>query len=198
MSLLDELREAPDLYDTPDDEAREAWRIDGLGRATWAMRKLRDIEAQRAEIRRVVEAEVDRLNQWAVTADAPLARDASFFEGVLSLYALQVRADSPKDKRGEPTVKSITTPYGVVQTRESGGGWKATDEALEWARKAHPELVETIPATERFKVAAAKVALDVTPVGVVDPDTGDLVPGITVEPKVVKATVKLLDDGAGA
>ena len=199
MTTVDDVRDAPDLYDVPDtDEARQAWRIGGLREATWAMRKLADIEARRAQVRDVYQAEVDRLDMWLSDQESRLDRDGDFFRSHLEVYALTVRADSPVNSKGEPTVKSVPTPYGVVKTSVKGGGWVVSEDAVEWAKKARPDLVMT-KVSETFQVAAAKALADLEVVagGVIDVTTGEAVPGIVVAPKMVVAKV-VLADPAGA
>ena len=45
MTIMDDLSQAPDLYDTPTtDEDREAFKVDALAKAVWAARKLRDVQ----------------------------------------------------------------------------------------------------------------------------------------------------------
>ena len=160
-------------------EDGQPYRIGGLAEATWAMRKLRDIERKRAEIRSIAEEEIDRVQQWATAEDGKFGHEAGYFTALLIDYALRQRAEDPRRK-------SVSTPHGVVHTRESGGGWTAGPEALEWARKARPDLVRV---TEAFALADARKALTATEAGVVDPTTGDLVPGVTVAPKTVTASV---------
>lgn len=186
MTLTHDLAAVPDEWEVPaGDEERERFRVEGERQAVWAMRRARDVARRRAEIQAIAEEEIDRIQRWASDADAPLARDARYFEGLLIRYALDVRAADPRRK-------SVTTPYGTVRTRETGGGWTASPEALEWARVARPELVKV---TETFALSDAKRTLTATEDGVVDPATGDLVPGITVAPRTVTATVEVVTEG---
>ena len=199
MTATDYVRDAPDLHDVPDtDEAREAWRIGGLREATWAMRKLADIEARRAQVRDAYQAEVDRLDVWVQEQEQRLDHDGDFFRAHLEVYALTVRADSPVNSKGEPTVKSVSTPYGVVKTSVRGGSWAVSEETVEWAKRARPDLVTTT-VSETFQVSAAKALADLEVVAgeVIDTTTGEAVPGIVVAPKVVGAKV-VLADPAGA
>jgi hypothetical protein len=168
-------------------EVRESFKVTGLETLDWALRKLAEIEAERAGIRDFVLERIGRLEKFAADQDGPLAREADYFRGLAVAYALQQRA-------ADPRCKSVAAPHGTVSTRESGGSWSASDEAVAWALFAHPELVET---TSRLKVADAKrlpgVRVDA---GQVVDATGEIIPGIVVSPKVVTATVKLVVDEA--
>lgn len=186
MSVADDLYESLEnaSYDQAapvTDEGREAFRVDGLETAAWCMRKLARVHAQRAEISRVAQAEIDRVEDWASVQDSRWARDAAYFEGLLGRYALEVRAADPRQK-------SVSTPHGTVRTREVGGGWTVTEDAVDWAEKEHPEWVRSV---RSLAVVEARKGLTVTESGVVDAVSGQLVPGITVAPKVMKASVEL-------
>ena len=89
-------------------------------------------------------------------------------------------------------VKSRVFPHGRITTRVRGGGWTPTAETVEWAKTAHPGLVRVV---ETFAVDTAKHVLAVVDGVVIDPATGETVPGITVEPKTITAAVSA---GGGA
>jgi hypothetical protein len=185
MTAHEDLTEATDLYEAPEDpEAREAFRITGPGQATWAMRKLRDARAAQADVAAVAQAEIDRIQAWATAEHDRIEHNAGFFEGLLTRWALDLRAADPRSK-------TVSTPYGEVRTRTVPGKWDVHDEALvvAWARGSRPGLMQV---RESLRLADAKKALDVTDDGrVIDPETGEIVPGIEVGPAQVTATVTL-------
>lgn len=182
-ALRESLARAADGRDVPEtDEAREAFRIDGPASAAWAMRKLRDARRHQAEVRAVADDEIERVQAWASAEHAKRERDAAWFEGLLRRWALDCRA-------ADPRAKTVSTPYGVVSTRPSAGAWDVDDSAvLAWAREARPELVQV---TEKLRLGDAKKALTVDGGKVVDPTTGEVVPGIEVGPSRITATVRL-------
>ena len=191
MTIMDDLSQAPDLYDTPTtDEDREAFKVDALAKAVWAARKLRDVQLRRREIAAVVDAEVERAQAWGAVRDETLARDAAFFERLLTDYALWVREQSGGRQ------KSVSTPYATVRTTTAGGGWEVDPDAvLSWAEKAHPELVKT---ETKFRISDAKRALTATDDGqVIDPATSEVVPGIRVKPSALTAKVTVDLSGSG-
>jgi hypothetical protein len=176
----------PDLYDVPEDEeARKAWRIDGLGTATWAMEKALDVAMQQKEITEVVEQRVEQLKAWAAAEIEKLQGRRDFFEGALKHYALTMREQDPKRN------KSVVTPFGTVATTVGREKWSVADEtaALDALRGTRPELVVT---KESLALGEAKKVLESTDDGeVIDAETGLVVPGITVEVGPTTARVKL-------
>ena len=192
MTIIDDLSQAPDLYDTPTtDEDRVAFKVDGIGTAIWAHRKLAEIERKRKKIRAAVSREIARLEEWADTQEQKLEPDDEFFRNLLTNYALRLRAET------NGRTKSFTTPYGTVSTRETTPRWEMSDPqaALSWAKANRPDMVKV---TETFALAEAKRSLSDTGAGeIVDPGTGESVPGIRVSPRrlVAKVTVDLSGSG---
>lgn len=179
--LVGELDDFP-VVEAPDGE--EAARLADLDQAVRVARSLRAVELRRREIQAAADAEIDRIREWAARADRPLATRAEYLEMLLQQFALAERAAG----RG----KSLTTPYARVATREVAGRWVVSGEALEWAEVHRPDLVKV---TRSLPVSEVRGALTVTPEGVVDPSSGELVPGVTVEPGRVTATVTVDLDG---
>lgn len=188
IDLTASLASAPDLFEVPEeDEARERFRVINDRMAAWAMRRLASVQNRRADIQQIAADEKARIDGWAASQLAPLDRDVSYFEALLGEYAIDVR-----DTDGR---KSVSTPYGVVKTRTVGGGWAITDEAalVEWAKQAHPELVDTV---ERFALARAKKVLETVGDGTVgDPVRNELVPGLAVKPQDVTTSVEITRPG---
>lgn len=175
----------PDLYEVPEgEEARKAWRVDGLGTATWAMEHALDIAHQQREIEQVADQRMERIRSWRDDQIRKLQADRDFFEGALRLYALELRAADPKRK-------SVVTPFGAVSTVAGRETWRVADEAAAIAalRENRPELVVR---KESLAIGEAKKVLEADGDGrVVDTMTGLVVPGISVDVAPVSARVKL-------
>jgi hypothetical protein len=180
VSAVVELPEPDGGPATP--EELERWRVDGIGSATWAMEKVREIALQQKEIERITEARVERLQSWAAGQVAELQERRDFFEGHLKQYALDVRAANPRRT-------TVSTPFGEVQTRNAEGRWQVDDDLfLPWAKTHRPELVRVV---ESVELAAAKKALYAVDGNVVDPASGELVPGVIPGQRSTTARVKV-------
>ena len=114
-----------------------------------------------------------------------MARYSGYLLACVQLWALR-----DWERRGRR--QQIKLLYCTVKPSSSGGGWTATGEALEWARRNRPELVKV---AETLKTVEAKRVLtfDEATGLVVDPRTSETVPGITVAPRTVTATVDIED-----
>lgn len=163
------------------DEARERFTITDDGAAAWAMRKLRAIRSKQADNAKIAQDERDRIDLWLAEVNAPLDRDAMYFEQILTDYALRVR-ENPDDGR-----KSLNLPAGKVATRTSQAKWQVdAEQFLGWARTSHPDLIRVKEEADLTKI---KETLAVTPDGVAVSPEGEPVPGITVLPGGITASV---------
>lgn len=159
------LATGPDL--SSDDE-RERWVCDDDDKAGWALRKLAAAEAERERIKRLAQAEIARIEAWATDADRQVARDVDFFTSQLIGYRRRLEASDPK------LPKTYKLPAGSIARRAGRTSVKVVDERafVEWAYEAKPDAL-----TMRPKVSALADYPD-TSGYIVDPDTGEQVPGV--------------------
>lgn len=156
------------------EEVREVFAINDLSGATWAFRKLRAIEEKKKEITSIAIEEKKRIDEWLRKESKSLDDDKAYFEGLLSAYYIQERA---KDKRFK-----LSTPYGKVTTRKNKK-WSYDDEVVKEYIKA-----ENLPYI-RIKEELDKTSLKKEFKDGINPLTGELVPGITIE-EIESITVK--------
>lgn len=173
-------------------DADEAWFDD----ATKLWRRLKDRMGRHdARVQRMLDklhadtaAEEARIVEWGAKKGRRVREGLAFLEEALGRHALEVR-----EKTGGK-VKSLTSPYAVVETELKGGKSTASQETLEWARTACPDAVKV---EEKLLVS---VLLRAPGVRVVDGQavtaSGEVIPGIVVEPKHVEATVRVVEGEA--
>lgn len=79
--------------------------------------------------------------------------------------------------------KTVSLPNGTLKSRAHAQAIKIDDPAvfIEWATTNAPTLLREVTRTEPDR-AAVKDSLQVGVVGVVNPSTGEVVPGVRVEP----------------
>lgn len=119
---------APETWARDLPEPVRSFRVEDVGAAEWAMRKLRAVERERTEAREqaaVWKAEVD------VWLEAELARSAStaaFFTAHLERYAVQCRIETGR--------ATLTLPSGKVSTTQQKAKVVVEDEAvvIAWAK----------------------------------------------------------------
>lgn len=172
----------------------EPWAISDVDEATWAMLRLAHAQQMVAGIAEKAAEWRQRIDEWARLAARPFEATVAFFDERLQAYALAERAMSPKDKRGEPTVKRITTPAGHVQTRAGAKPVAVVDseKLVAWLKVNLPDAVKTTE-TPLLPVLGAHTHIVVDEGAVygklVLDSTGEVVPGVAVEIKPATATV---------
>lgn len=150
------------------------------GAAEWALRKLAAHRAELATVQARADEEIARIDAWTKRHQARIDPHIDYFTDLLINYARQQRTE------GRKTLDLIA---GVVKTTASGGGWRVADEdvLVSWLDRVRPELVERAPRV--LKAAANKVLRVAVDGQVVDEASGELVPGVVVEPS--RVTVKI-------
>ena len=155
----------PDPDDAPEFDAEGKavtadggpWRISGVETAEWSLGKLATAEASLAQLNVQKRSWEQMLDRWWKQVSEPIQRTATFFRMQLEDYALREREQSPRDRRGQPTIKSVALPSGVIQTRASAERFGVQSEiaVINWARgvrvsltPAEAELVGWVTDTE--------------------------------------------------
>lgn len=162
--------------ETPDDQDhanRLLRRYARVLREVDAVNEVYDAEIERIEVRRRHRLDIlDGQKAWLAQA--------------LEMYHRARLAD-------DPNAKSIELPNGTLKSRRQQPEWTFDpDVFVAWAAEHHPDLVRVPapPAPAPDKVAAKK-ALSVADGTAVDPSSGEVVPGVTVEERGPSFTVEV-------
>jgi len=172
-----------DLEDINEFSERERFALLSIDQVNWAFRKLAALKAKKAEIEQLASAEIARINVWKDAENRKLEDGYAFFEALLSEYALRQR-----DK--EPGFKKESTPYGTVKFRKQQPKWNYDDATLLESLKSSG-LADLIRIKEEpNKVEIKKVAI-VKDGKVIDPESGVIIDGVTVEDQPDAITVEV-------
>lgn len=183
-----ELRMLPD--DHPELQETQRFIVNDEDKATWALRKLARIEAEDAAVNAQYDRETARLNDWFMSAREPLQRQREFFLGLLREYHQQCLAE-------DPSKKTIKLPAGTLKSKAGQNRWTVDADAfLEWfdndaeIQKEHPDLVRV---KRDAALSAIKQILEPKDDRAVYPNTGEIVPGVSVEPGQRTFTVEVAE-----
>lgn len=184
-----EIQEAESfLYQEIDEESAAAgllpdrFKISTLDQANWALRKISAFKAKAMEINSLAEAEIERIKSWQDSELKKIESSIKFFEMLLEEYHRSRIAQNPKEK-------TITTPYGKMQIRKVPAKWNYDDnKLLEWLKKNKPHLIRI---KEEPNKQELKKVLKIENSWAIDPDTGEVVDGITIEPETDKFVVEV-------
>lgn len=173
-----------EVGEVPSDVWQQTFRIDGDRTAQWAMRHLAELRADEARDTATYDAELAHLDEWATRRAKSREWGISFFERHLEDYARRQR-EATGGKR-----KSIDLPAGKVRTTIRKARIVVTDRDsfVEWATGTAASLLRV---KREPDATAIGVALQMTDSGtVVDPVSGEVVPGLGVEPESVSVSIK--------
>lgn len=166
-------------WDEPDtgSEDRERFRIESDSQAVWAMRKLAAAKARLHDIALIAESEIARIQHWAEQQSREPMRDTAYFEGILVEYGMAQRVEGRK---------TVSTPYGAIKSRTGQPKYTFTDkdEFLAWARVHRPGWVAV-------KEEPALSVIRSETEGPVDAETGEIIPGLSVDPASVSFSVEV-------
>jgi hypothetical protein len=148
------------------------FRITVDGQASWALRKIREAQAEQARIKALAEDEIARIEQWATDADRPLQGDVDYFTGLLVDYYRRLKEANPKLPR------TYKLPDGHIAARKDPDSLDVKDEAafIAWATEHLPDAVP--PKVLKSKLNDDRFAHEDGKV--IDTTTGEVVPGVAL------------------
>lgn len=160
------------------EQDRERFRIENDEQATWAMRKLTAARSRLDEIAHIAEAEIQRIQAWAEHESREPMRDAEYFEGILTEYGMTQRAEGRK---------TVSTPYGSIKSRMGQPKYTFVDKEqfIEWAKANHPDWVAVKEDVALSALRSSNV------VDSVDPETGEVIPGLAVDPASISYSIEV-------
>lgn len=165
-------------WDETAEPDRERFKITDDSQATWAMRKAAAAKARLHDIQLIAESEIERIQHWAEKESREPMRDLDYFEGILIEYAMKQRAEGRK---------TVSTPYGAVKSRSGQAKYVFVDKEgfVAWAKQNHPDWIAV---KEEPALSALR---DSNIVNAADPETGEVIPGLEVQPPTVNYTVEV-------
>ena len=88
-----------DEFEVEETPQREAFIVDDLNKATWAMRKVRSVIAGLEANVAIAKAEQERIALWLEEVNKPLLQERAFFENHLTAYLRKEREADPDVRR---------------------------------------------------------------------------------------------------
>jgi hypothetical protein len=163
-------------------EVNEGFRIDTMEKAAWAMRKYRRLAQRLQQNQDMARREHNRIDAWQDRVNAPILSQLEFYEHHLTSFGMVQRAEGRK---------SLDFPDGSIKTRATGGTFDVDKVTfLEWAEREKRDDVLRVSLAPNL--AAMKETFVVDSGRVIDPLSGEVVPGVLPVPEAV--TVKFEPD----
>jgi hypothetical protein len=172
---------AVDEFETQEQPSREAFIVDDLQKATWAMRKARSVIVGLEANAAIAKAEQERITLWLEEVNKPLLQERDFFENHLTTYLR-------REREADPDKKSISTPYGKITSRTTPPKWETEEGLTDWLMNHNDSLIRVKYEVDK---AELKKAYKVEGEQVIDPKTGEVVPYIQITPSNISYKVEV-------
>ncbi|WP_203648956.1 host-nuclease inhibitor Gam family protein [Secundilactobacillus yichangensis] len=166
---------------------KKTFKVNDIGSATWAMRKLRAFDEQDKDFKRTAQDQIDSINAWLKRQLEANADGRSYLEGLLTDYMFEQRKKDPKFR--------INTPYGMVSTRKSPAGVNWSDkkvmESLE--KQGMDDFIRIKKEPDKAKI---KKSFKFTEGGKYVNEDGQIIEGATPKEATTKVTFHFNETGA--
>lgn len=170
-----------DEYEVEESPEKEAFVVDDLSKATWAMRKLRSVVAGLEANAEIAIAEKARIDAWLESANKSLLSEREYWEGHLTTYLR-------KQRQADDSIKTITTPYGKISSRVTQPKWETMEELTDWLLNNNDKLIRIKYEVDKTEL---KKTYKVDGTNVIDPSTGEVVPFIQIIPSDIAYKVEV-------
>jgi len=170
--------------DTPEkQEQKERFRVKDKEQAEWCLRQISRLMREQEEIESTAQAEIEKITAWKNDQTESIQKSISFFEYLLIEYHQQILKENPK-------AKTIKLPSGKLEARKAQPEFQRDVETmLPWVEQNRPEYIVV---KKDINWAGLKKILEYRNGTGIDPDTGEVVPGLTVIDRGTVFRVKTL------
>lgn len=170
MNMIAEI----ESFGVPEEQAQR-FAIDTKDQAIWAMKKIAQAKASQSENMEAAQAEIDRVKDWLKKENESIDSTIFFFEGLLREYFFKI-------KEADPKLKTIKLPHGQLKLRAQQPEYSYDeDKLIPWAKDNLPDAVQI------------KEQLLKGPIKTYVKETGEVLPGLTIEPRPDKFSVEVVE-----
>jgi hypothetical protein len=159
----------------------EGFRIDTAEKAAWAMRKYRVLGQRKAQNTGLAVAERNRIDSWETRLNATVSDRMDYYRAHLEAYALKERMAGRK---------TVDLPDGSLKTRNTGISFEVDKTVfLEWALEEKRDDLTRVSYSPDMRAIKNSVVVD--SLMVIDPVSGEVIPGLTPVPDKVSVSIDI-------
>jgi len=174
-----------EFLDEKEQIAQDRFTVDTDEKANWSLRKIKQFQQQKEANNKLAVDEVEKIEAWNKAENDKAQQRIDYFQGLLAYYALGKRNADPK-------FKTLKLPNGAIKFTKQQPKWHLDNDAVLKTLKESEQL-DLIKVVESPKLADIKKTFKVQGNQVVNPSTGEIVEGITIEEREDKFGV-VVDD----
>ncbi len=171
-----------ELYELP--EEKETWQIKDDLAADYALDKIRDARAEYNRFEMVAKAKIRQIEDALTKKRMAMESETGFFEGKLREYFETVKTKDTK------TQKSYALPSGRLKLKYQNPEYKRNDEELikYLEKNKMDEFIKIKKSADWMELKKKTAPVDE---GVVNIETGEIIPGITLVDRPPKFEVEV-------
>lgn len=152
------------------DAVKEAFVIDNLEKAEWALKKIAEHKAAIQRISDFAKAEIEKIQVWAQEQAKSHEEDVKYFESLLQPFAAE-------ELKGKKT-KTVKLPSGKMSFKKTVNYERDEAQLLDFVKSC--EMVDYIKVKESLDWAGFKKLCTVTSDGKLITEDGEIVPSVVV------------------
>lgn len=172
-------------YLDQEEQVNEGFKVNDDQTANWALRKIKQYQDKQKSNNELAQAEIEKIESWNKQENEKAQQSIDYFQSLLAHYAMKKREEDPK-------FKSQKLPHGYIGFRKKQPKWNYQDDVLLETLKKN-QLTDFIKVKEQLDKASIKKAFEVVDGKVINPDTGEVIEGVSVEEQGEDFTVKVSD-----
>jgi len=173
MNELQAQSSLQDYLESQEQTEREAFTVKDDQQANWALRKIKQFQDQKENNNALAVSEIEKIESWNKSENENAQQSIDYFQGLLAYYAQSKRDQDPKFKK-------LTLPNGALKFTKQQPKWHLDNDVVLKKLKESEEL-DLIKVVESPKLAEIKKSFKVQGGKAVNPKTGEIVEGITIE-----------------
>jgi len=177
---------APEELQEEKQEEQQGWRIENDAAADWAIEKIKFYRAELERKKRLAEEKKRQIDEWLKSEQEKAERQIAFFEQKLYEYFTSL---DPSLLQKSKTQTKYELFSGTLKLKKQNPLIERNDEILlKWLEES--ELTDFIKVKKEPNWAELKKKMDINGNRAVYKDTGEIIPGIKVEPQPDKFVVE--------
>lgn len=163
---------------------KESFIVKDDQEANWALRKIKSMNDQIERNNTLAQAEIDKIEHWNQSENKKHQDSIDYFQSLLAQYAAVKRENDPK-------FKTLKLPNGAFSFRKRQPKWNYEEDIVVKALE-DANLTDFIRVKKFPSKADIKKAFEVSGGHVVNPDSGEIIEGITIEeqPEIFNVAVE--------
>ncbi len=170
-------------------EKEEGFVVDSDKKATWCLRKIKNMKQKQKKNENLAESLIEEINEeieeikaWLDKENKKLQGNIDFMKNKLHNYALDLKDDNPD-------LKTHNLPFGALTFRKQRPKWKYDDEKL--VKFVESNLDDVLKVKKKVNKRELKKKAKIVGKRAINEETGEVINGVRIIQRPEKFKVKV-------